>query len=158
MAIYLFSQILKYKLSIKLIEKLSRRHLIKSSDVFFIQGSTVSFPVLSFLVLSFPVLSFPDLSFPVLSFYSLIISWLILSLFYQDWNSQWNLKRILNVLNSSCPPSLNCLKFRLGNYENVLNLVLKLKNDKVDIFRENLVSSHKLVWNNMSFQSQASME
>ena len=35
MAIYLFSQILKFtKYSIKLIEKLSRRHFINSSDVF----------------------------------------------------------------------------------------------------------------------------
>ena len=42
MAIYLFSQILKFKLySIKLIKKLSRRHLINSSDVFVIKGFTV---------------------------------------------------------------------------------------------------------------------
>ena len=42
MAIYLFSQIQKFtKYSIKLIEKLSRRHLIDSSDVFFIKGFTV---------------------------------------------------------------------------------------------------------------------
>ena len=42
MAIYLFSQILKFtKYSIKHIEKLSRRHLIKSSDVFIIKGFTV---------------------------------------------------------------------------------------------------------------------
>ena len=42
MDIYLFSQILKFTLySIKLIEKLSRRHLINSSDVFFIKGFTV---------------------------------------------------------------------------------------------------------------------
>ena len=42
MAIYLFSQILKFTLySIKLIEKLSRRHLINSSDVFVIKGFTV---------------------------------------------------------------------------------------------------------------------
>ena len=41
-AIYLFSQILKFtKYSIKLIEKLSRRHLINSSDVFVIEGFTV---------------------------------------------------------------------------------------------------------------------
>ena len=43
MSIYLFSQILKFKkYSIKLIEKLSRRHLINSSDVFVIKGFTVS--------------------------------------------------------------------------------------------------------------------
>ena len=42
MAIYLFSQILKFTLySIKLIKKLSRRHLINSSDVFVITGFTV---------------------------------------------------------------------------------------------------------------------
>ena len=42
MAIYLFSQILKFtKYSIKLIEKLSRRHFINSSDVFVIKGFTV---------------------------------------------------------------------------------------------------------------------
>ena len=42
MAIYLFSQILKFTLySIKLIEQLSRRHLIISSDVFVIKGFTV---------------------------------------------------------------------------------------------------------------------
>ena len=42
MAIYLFSQILKFtKYSIKLIEKLSRRHLINSSYVFVIKGFTV---------------------------------------------------------------------------------------------------------------------
>ena len=42
MAIYLFLQILKFtKYIIKLIEKLSRRHLIKSSDVFVIKGFTV---------------------------------------------------------------------------------------------------------------------
>ena len=42
MAIYLFSQILKFaKYSIKLIEKLSKRHLINSSDVFVIKGFTV---------------------------------------------------------------------------------------------------------------------
>ena len=42
MAIYLFSQILKFtKYSIKLIEKVSRRHLINSSDVFVIKGFTV---------------------------------------------------------------------------------------------------------------------
>ena len=41
MAIYLFSQIMKFtKFSIKLIEKLSRRHLINSSDVFVIKGFT----------------------------------------------------------------------------------------------------------------------
>jgi len=39
MAIYLFSQILK--ITIKLIEKLSRQHLINSSDVFVIKGFTV---------------------------------------------------------------------------------------------------------------------
>ena len=43
MAIYLFSQILKFTYySIKLIEKLSRRYLINSSDVFVIEGFTVS--------------------------------------------------------------------------------------------------------------------
>ena len=43
MAIYLFSQILKFtQYSIKLIEKLSRRHLINSSDVFVIKGFTVA--------------------------------------------------------------------------------------------------------------------
>ena len=42
MAIYLFSEILKFtKYSIKLIEKLSRRHLINSSDAFVIKGFTV---------------------------------------------------------------------------------------------------------------------
>ena len=42
MAIYLFSQIPKFTLySIKLIEKLSRRHLVNSSDVFVIKGFTV---------------------------------------------------------------------------------------------------------------------
>ena len=42
MSIYLFSQILKFtKYRIKLIEKLSRRHLINSSDVFVIKGFTV---------------------------------------------------------------------------------------------------------------------
>ena len=42
MAIYLFLQILKFtKHSIKLIEKLSRPHLINSSDVFVIKGFTV---------------------------------------------------------------------------------------------------------------------
>ena len=44
MAIYLFSQILKFTYySIKLVEKLSRRHLINSSDVFVIKGFTVEF-------------------------------------------------------------------------------------------------------------------
>ena len=44
MAIYLFSQILKFtKYSIKLIEKLSRRHLINSSDAFVIKGFTVRY-------------------------------------------------------------------------------------------------------------------
>ena len=43
MAIYLFSQILKFtKYSIKPIEKLSRRHLINSSDIFVIKGFIVS--------------------------------------------------------------------------------------------------------------------
>ena len=43
MAINLFLHILKFpKYSIKLIEKLSRRHLINSSDVFVIKGFTVS--------------------------------------------------------------------------------------------------------------------
>ena len=43
MAINLFLQILKFpKYGIKLIEKLSRRHLIHSSDVFVIKGCTVS--------------------------------------------------------------------------------------------------------------------
>ena len=42
MAIYLFSQILKFtKYSMKLIEKMSRRHLINSSNVFVIKGFTV---------------------------------------------------------------------------------------------------------------------
>ena len=42
MAIYLFSQILKFtKFRIKLIEKLPRRHFINSSDVFVIKGFTV---------------------------------------------------------------------------------------------------------------------
>ena len=42
MAIYLFSQILKFTLySMKLMEKMSRRHLINSSDVFVIKGFTV---------------------------------------------------------------------------------------------------------------------
>ena len=42
MAIYLFSQILKFtQYIIKLNEKLSRRHLINSSDVFVIKGFTV---------------------------------------------------------------------------------------------------------------------
>ena len=50
MALNLFSQILKFaQYSIKLIEKLSRRHLIISSDVFVIKGFTVDhglrFPV-----------------------------------------------------------------------------------------------------------------
>ena len=43
MAMYLFSQILKFtKYSVKPIEKVSRRHLINSSDVFVIKGFTVS--------------------------------------------------------------------------------------------------------------------
>ena len=43
MAIYLFSQILKFtQYRIKLIKKLSRRHLINSSDVFVIKGFTVN--------------------------------------------------------------------------------------------------------------------
>ena len=47
MAIYLFSQILKFtKYSMKLIDKLSRRHLISSSDVFVIKGFTVEKPQL----------------------------------------------------------------------------------------------------------------
>ena len=41
MAIYLFSQINTVIYVIKLIEKLSRRHLINSSDVFVIKGFTV---------------------------------------------------------------------------------------------------------------------
>ena len=42
MAIYLFSQLLKFTYyRIKLIEKLSRRHLMNSFDVFFIKGFTV---------------------------------------------------------------------------------------------------------------------
>ena len=42
MAIYLFFQILKFALySVKLIEQLSRRHLINSFDVFVIKGFTV---------------------------------------------------------------------------------------------------------------------
>ena len=48
MAIYLFSQKLKFtKYSIKLIEKLSRRHLINSSDVFVIEGFTVYYFILA---------------------------------------------------------------------------------------------------------------
>ena len=48
MAIYLFSKILKFtKYSMKLIEKLSRRHLINSSDLFVIKGFTVSIIYLS---------------------------------------------------------------------------------------------------------------
>ena len=44
MAIYLFSQILKItQYSITLIENLSRRHLINSSDVFVIKGFTVRY-------------------------------------------------------------------------------------------------------------------
>ena len=44
MAIHLFSQILKLtKYSINLIAKLSRRHLINSSDVFVIKGFTVRY-------------------------------------------------------------------------------------------------------------------
>ena len=43
MAIYLCSELLKFtKNSIKLIEKLSRRHLINSSYVFVIKGFTVT--------------------------------------------------------------------------------------------------------------------
>ena len=43
MVIYLFSQILKFtNYSIKLIEKLSRRHFINSFDVFVIKGLTAS--------------------------------------------------------------------------------------------------------------------
>ena len=42
MAIYSFSEILKFTLySIKLMEKMSRRHLINSSDLFVIKGFTV---------------------------------------------------------------------------------------------------------------------
>ena len=45
MAIYLFSQILKLmSYSINLNEKLSRRHLINSSDVFVVKGFTVTEP------------------------------------------------------------------------------------------------------------------
>ena len=44
MAIYLVSQ--KLKFSIKFIEKLSRRHLINSSDVFVIKGFTVEKSIL----------------------------------------------------------------------------------------------------------------
>ena len=40
MAIYLFSQILKFTYNINLIEKLSIRYLINSSDVFVIKGFT----------------------------------------------------------------------------------------------------------------------
>ena len=54
MAIYLFSQILKFiSYSIKLIEKLSRRHFIKSSDVFVIKGFTVELSERRFLFSSF---------------------------------------------------------------------------------------------------------
>ena len=43
MAIYLFIYTRRFKYnSIKLIEKMSRRHLINSSDVFVIKGFTVS--------------------------------------------------------------------------------------------------------------------
>ena len=43
MAIYLFLQILKFtNYSKKLIEKLSRQHLINFSDVFVIEGFTVA--------------------------------------------------------------------------------------------------------------------
>ena len=49
MAIYLFLQILKFtKYIIKLIEKLSRRHLINSFDVFVIKGFTVLYEVSTF--------------------------------------------------------------------------------------------------------------
>ena len=52
MAIYLFSQILKFtKYRIKLIEKLSRRHLINSSDVFIIKGFTVRKKIITKIVL-----------------------------------------------------------------------------------------------------------
>ena len=44
MAIYLFSQILKFTYNINLIEKLSIRYLINSSDVFVIKGFTVFYP------------------------------------------------------------------------------------------------------------------
>jgi len=48
MAIF-FLQILKFtKYSIKLIEKLSRRHLINSSDVFVIKGFTVNIFLLNY--------------------------------------------------------------------------------------------------------------
>ena len=40
MAIYLFSQILKFTYNINLIEKLSIRYFINSSDVFVIKGFT----------------------------------------------------------------------------------------------------------------------
>ena len=52
MTIYLFSQIQKFtKYSIKLIEKLSRRLLINSSDVFVIKCFTVAPLVLIFSIL-----------------------------------------------------------------------------------------------------------
>ena len=49
MAIYLFSQILKFtQYSIKLIEKLSRQHLINSLDVFVINLLRVSLYIFYF--------------------------------------------------------------------------------------------------------------
>ncbi len=60
MAIYLFWQILKFlKYSIKLIEKLSRRHLINSSDVFVIKGFTVEKKTnVVFLIPDFPIFKY----------------------------------------------------------------------------------------------------
>ena len=56
MAIYLFSQILKFtQYSLKLIEKLSRRHLINSSDVFVIKGFTVHKAVISVCLCVCPI-------------------------------------------------------------------------------------------------------
>ena len=52
MAIYLFSQILKFtKYSIKFIEKLSRRHLINFSDVFVMKGFIVLYSRLVYSIL-----------------------------------------------------------------------------------------------------------
>ena len=61
MSIYLFSQILKFtKYSIKLIEKLSRRHLINSFDVFVIKGFTVYFEFLIHSVIKESALTYFD--------------------------------------------------------------------------------------------------
>ena len=56
MAIYLFSQILKFtKYSIKPIEKLSRRHLINSSDVFLLRVSLYKNPGKNIFALNNPL-------------------------------------------------------------------------------------------------------